>query len=112
VRQGEVWWATLPEPTESGPGAGRPVLVVQANELDSSRIHTVIIAVVTLNLRLAAAPGHVLCQTRTTGLSRDWVVNVAQLITVDKSLLTEPVGMLPAWTLRQVEAGLRLVLGR
>jgi mRNA interferase MazF len=110
VRRGEVWWATLPEPTESGPGARRPVLVVQANEFNSSRIHTVIVAVITSNLRLAAAPGNVLCQTRTTGLSRDSVVNVSQLITVDKSLLTERVGMLPARTLRQVEAGLRLVL--
>ena len=86
------------------------MLVVQANEFNSSRIHTVIVAVITSNLRLAVAPGNALCQTRTTGLSRDSVVNVSQLITVDKSLLTERVGMLPARTLRQVEAGLRLVL--
>jgi len=86
------------------------VLVVQANEFNASRIHTVIVAVITSNLRLAAAPGNVLCQTRETGLPRDSVVNVSQLITVDKSLLTERIGLLPARALRQVEAGLRLVL--
>ena len=69
-----------------------------------------IVAVITSNLRLAAAPGNVLCQTRETGLPRDSVVNVSQLITVDKSLLTERIGLLPARALRQVEAGLRLVL--
>jgi len=86
------------------------VLVVQANEFNASRMHTVIVAVITSNLRLAAAPGNVLCQTRETGLPRDSVVNVSQLITVDKSLLTERIGLLPARALRQVEAGLRLVL--
>lgn len=110
MHRGEVWWASLPEPMGSGPGARRPVLVVQANEFNASRIHTVIVAVITSNLRLAAAPGNVLCLTRETGLPRDSVVNVSQLITVDKSLLTERVGLLPARTLRQVEAGLRLVL--
>ena len=110
MHRGEVWWASLPEPMGSGPGARRPVIVVQANEFNASRIHTVIVAVITSNLRLAAAPGNVLCQARETGLPRDSVVNVSQLITVDKSLLTERVRMLPARTLRQVEAGLRLVL--
>jgi mRNA interferase MazF len=110
VRRGEVWWATLPEPTGSGPGYRRPVLIVQANEFNESRIHTVIVAVVTSNLRLAEAPGNVLCRAREAKLSKDSVVNVSQLLTVDKSLLTERIAALPPGTLRKVEDGLRLVL--
>jgi mRNA interferase MazF len=86
------------------------VLVVQANEFNASRIHTVIVAVITSNLRLADAPGNVLHQTRETGLRRDSVLNVSQLITVDKSLIPERVEMMPTRILRQVEAGLRLIL--
>ncbi len=110
MRRGEVWWATLPEPAGSGPGYRRPVLIVQANEFNESRIHTVIVAVVTSNLRLAEAPGNVLCRARETKLSKDSVVNVSQLLTVDKSLLTERIAALPTGTLRKVEDGLRLVL--
>ena len=97
MRRGEVWWASLPEPTGSGPGARRPVLVV-------------IVAVITSNLRLAEAPGNVRCCRSETGLPRDSVVNVSQLITVDKSLLTERVAVLPTGTFHQVEDRLRLVL--
>jgi mRNA interferase MazF len=110
VRRGEVWWATLPEPTGSGPGYRRPVLIVQANEFNESRMQTVIVAAMTSNLRLAEAPGNVLCRTRETTLSRDSVINVSQLLTVDKSLLTERLSALPTGTLRKVEDGLRLVL--
>jgi mRNA interferase MazF len=94
----------------SGPRTRRPVLVVQANEFNASRILTMVVAVITSNLRLAAAPGNVLYRTRETGLPRDSVVNVSQLLTIDKSLLTERVGMLPGGALRKVGAGLRLVL--
>ena len=110
VRRGEVWWATLPAPTGSGPGYRRPVLIVQANEFNESRIQTIIVAVMTSNLRLAEAPGNVLCRTTETQLPQDSVVNISQLITVDKSLLTERIAALPTGTLRQVEDGLRLVL--
>jgi len=110
VRRGEVWWATLPEPTGSGPGYRRPVLIVQANEFNESRIQTVIVATMTSNLRLAEAPGNILCRTRETKLPRDSVINVSQLLTVDKSLLTERLAALPTGTLRKVEDGLRLVL--
>lgn len=110
MRRGEVWWASLPEPIGSGPGYRRPVLVIQADEFNESRIRTVIVAVITSNLRLAEAPGNLRCRSSETGLPRDSVVNVSQLITIDKSLLTERVAMLPAGTFRQVEDGLRLVL--
>jgi mRNA interferase MazF len=110
VRRGEVWWATLPEPTGSGPGYRRPVLIVQANAFNESRIQTVIVAAITSNLRLAEAPGNVLCRTGETKLPRDSVINVSQLLTVDKALLTERLAALPTGMLRKVEDGLRLVL--
>ena len=87
-----------------------PVLVVQADEFNESRIRTVIVTVITSNLRLAEAPGNVHCRSSDTRLPKDSVVNVSQLITVDKSLLTERVAVLPTDTFRQVEDGLRLVL--
>ena len=110
MRRGEVWWASLPESTGSGPGYRRPVLVVQTNAFNESRIQTVIVAVITSNVRLAGAPGNVLCHQRETKLSQDSVVNVSQLLTVDKSLLTQRISTLPGETLRKVEEGRRLVL--
>jgi mRNA interferase MazF len=110
MHRGEIWWASLPRPTGSGPGYRRPVLVVQANEFNDSRIQTVVVAAITSNVRLAAAPGNVLCSRRDTGLSRASLVNVSQVLIVDKRLLTERAGVLPVRLLRQVEDGLRLVL--
>jgi mRNA interferase MazF len=110
MRRGEVWWASLPEPTGLELGSRRPVLVVQADEFNESRIRTIIVAVITSNLRLAEAPGNVRCRRSETRLPSDSVVNVSQLITVDKSLLTERVAVLPTGIFRQVEDGLRLVL--
>jgi mRNA interferase MazF len=109
-RRGVVWWATLPEPTGSGPGYRRPVLIVQSNAFNESRIQTVIVAAITSNLRLTEAPDNVLCRTRETKLPRDSVINVSQLLTVDKSLLTERLAALPTGMLRKVEDGLKLVL--
>ena len=110
MRRGEVWWATLPEPTGSGPGYRRPVLIVQANAFNESRIQTVIVAAIASNLRLAEAPGNVVCRTRETKPPRDSVINVSQLLTVDKALLTERLAALSTGMLRKVEDGLRLVL--
>ena len=110
MRRGEVWWASLPELTDSGPGYRRPVLVIQADEFNASRIRTVMVAVITSNLRLAEAPGNVRCRRSETKLPRDSVIKVSQLITVDKAMLTERVARLSAGTFRQVEDGLRLVL--
>jgi mRNA interferase MazF len=111
MRRGEVWWASLPQPLGSAPGYRRPVLVIQTNSFNESLIRTVVVVAITSNTRLAAAPGNVLCQARDTGLPSDSVANVSQLITVDKSLLTERVHTLPERILSEVEDGLRMVLG-
>jgi mRNA interferase MazF len=104
-RRGEVWWASLPRPLGSGPGYRRPVLVVQANPFNESRISTVVVVAITSNTRLGSAPGNVRCQPRDTGLVRDSVANVSQVLTVDKSLLTECVGELPARALAKSRMG-------
>ena len=111
MRRGEVWWASLPRPSGSGPGYRRPVLVIQSNEFNESRIRTVVVVAITSNLRLALAPGNVLCRAREMGLPKDSVANVSQLLTVDKSFLTERVKTIPERILAEVEDGLRLLLG-
>ena len=107
---GEIWWADLPELGGSAPGYRRPVVVVQANEFNQSRIQTVVVAAVTSNTRLAAAPGNVSLDKSATGLPRDSVVNVSQILTLDKRALTQKAGMLRGAKLREVQDGLRLVL--
>jgi mRNA interferase MazF len=111
MKRGELWWATLPDPIGSSPGFRRPLVVVQSNDFNESAIRTVICAVVSSNLRLAGAPGNVHVRARASGLGRDSVVNVSQLITVDKRLLSERIGRLAPELLRDVDAGIRLVLG-
>jgi mRNA interferase MazF len=111
VRRGEVWWASLPEPHGSSPGFRRPVLVVQSDAFNESRIHTVIVAVVTSNVRLAHAPGNVLLERRQSRLPRDSVINVSQILTIDKAFLRERVSLLRTEIMARVEAGLKLVLG-
>lgn len=110
MRRGEVWWAELPQPVASEPGYRRPVLIVQSNDFNSSGIRTVIAAALTTNLRLAAAPGNVLVAADDTGLPTDSVVNVSQIITVDKMFLTEPVGGIDDRVMSVVEDGLRTIL--
>jgi mRNA interferase MazF len=110
MRRGEIWWASLPAPAGSGPGFRRPVLVVQANPFNESRIQTVIVAVLTSNMALAVAPGNVSLTPRQSSLPRASVVNVSQVMTLDRALLTECVGRLSPAKLGDVDAGLRLVL--
>jgi mRNA interferase MazF len=110
MRRGEIWWASLSEPAGSGPGFRRPLLIISADSFNQSRINTVIAAAITSNLRLAAAPGNIEIPVRGTGLSRRSVVNVSQIVTVDRTALTERLGRLNAELLRQVENGLRLAL--
>jgi len=111
MKRGEVWWASLPEPTGSGPGLRRPVLVVQSNSFNESRISTVVVAVVTSNVALAEAPGNVRLNKSESGLPKPSVVNVSQLLTIDRSLLTERVKALPSSVILKINEGLRLVLG-
>ena len=110
VSRGDVWWAELPEPIGSGPGYRRPVLVVQSDAFNRSRLGTVMAVMLTGNLRLLDAPGNVLVPARATGLPRDSVANVTQVATLDRGVLTERIGRLPANTLAQVADGLRLAL--
>ena len=110
MRRGEIWWASLGNPVGSGPGYRRLMLVVQSDEFNESAIRTSVCATITSNMRLAAAPGNVRISRRVSRLPNDSVVNVSQLITLDKSLLTEKVSRLPAESLREVEAGIKLVL--
>jgi len=111
MKRGEVWWASLPEPTGSGPGFRRPVLVVQSDPFNQSRISTVVIAVVTSNLALAEAPGNVRLAKSEAGLPKPSVVNVSQVLTIDRELLTLRVKVLSSRTMQRVDEGLRLVLG-
>ena len=111
MRRGEIWWASLPDPQGSGPGLRRPVLVIQGNPFNESRIRTVVVAAVSSNLRLAEAPGNVLLNEDESKLPKDSVINVSQILAVDKSFLTEQVSVLRADVMASVDAGLRLVLG-
>ncbi len=110
MQRGEIWWASLPDPVGSMPGYRRPVLVIQSNAFNASAIKTVAILSITSNLLLAHAPGNVLVTPQQSGLPRDSVINVSQILTVDKTALTERVGTLSARQMEQIEAGLRLVL--
>ena len=110
IQRGEIWWAHLPEPRRSEPGHRRPVLVIQADSFNRSRIQTAIVAAITGNLELADAPGNVLAPARWPGLPRDSVVNVSQLLTLDRSFLTELAGTLPLRLQGSVDEGLRTVL--
>ena len=111
MQRGEIWWANLPTPRGSEPGYRRPVLILQHDDFNRSRITTVIAVILTSNLRLQASPGNVILLSRDSSLPKDSVANVSQLVTLDKTVLTEKVGLLPAAKLKQIENGVRLVLG-
>src|SRR5580658_10533576 len=102
MRRGEIWWASLGEPQGSAPGFRRPVLIIQSNEFNESSIRTSICAAITSNIRLADAPGNVRVTRSVSGLPHESVVNVSQLVTLDKTLLTGKVGRLPPQSLRDV----------
>lgn len=110
MERGDIWWAALPDPQGSAAGYRRPVVIIQSNAFTASRIATIIVVAITSTLRLATAPGNVLLPATESGLPRDSVINVSQIITLDKSMLDEQVGQLTARTLEAVEQGIRLVL--
>lgn len=112
ISQGEVWWAEVPPPAGSEPGFRRPVVVVQGDALNRSRIATVVCVPLTSNLKWADAPGNVLLRARTTRLSKDSVANVSQVVALDKSFLTDRIGRLSTAKIDLLLAGIDVVLGR
>ncbi len=112
IGQGDVCWADLPDPVGSGPGFRRPVLVVQGDAFNRSRVATVVCVPLTSNLKWADAPGNVSLPARSTGLTKDSVANVSQIVTLDRDVLTERVGRISKKQLELVFAGLDLVMGR
>jgi mRNA interferase MazF len=112
ISQGHVYWADLPDPTGSGPGFRRPVIVVQGDALNRSRIRTVVCVPLTSNLVWADAPGNVLLPAKATGLPRDSVANASQIVTLDRDLITEEVGKVAKRQLELILTGIDIVLGR
>lgn len=110
IERGEIYWADLPEPRGSSPGYEHPVLILQSNNFNQTNLNTVIGAVITTSLRLAEMPGNVLLERGKGGLSKDSVVNVTQIVTIDKNELLEYVGSISAQKMERVEKGLRLIL--
>ena len=111
MKRGEIWWASMGEPRGSEPGYRRPVVITSANEFNQSFIQTVIVATITSNLRLADAPGNFKITKTKYGLTRNSVVNVSQLLTLDKSFLTEQIGKLTTKQVNSLNKGIKLVLG-
>ncbi len=110
-KRGEIWWADLEEPRGSEPGYRRPVVVVQSDDFNKSRIQTIIVAVISSNLKLGEAPGNVrLGSTKSIGLNKNSVINASQVITLDKHYLTEKIGKLNQSQKHELDDGLKLVL--
>ena len=112
ISQGDVWWADLPEPSGSAIGFRRPVVVVQGDTLNRSRVATVVCVPLTSNLKWADAPGNARLSPRVTGLPKESVANVSQIAALDRSLVAKRAGKLPAAKLRLVLSGIDVVLGR
>ncbi len=110
IERGQIWWADLDEPDGSGPGYRRPVLVVQSDFFNRSRLHTVVVVLLTSNLRRVDAPGNVFIPAASSGLPEDSVVSISQIVAVDRDFLTEPVAQLRGALLKQVDDSLRLLL--
>ena len=110
IERGEIWWADLPESRRSEPGFRRPLLIVQADSFNRSRIRTVLAITLTSNVRLSDAPGNVLLRAEEVGLPKDSVANVSQIITIDREFLVERVGRTSGPVLAQISRGLRTVL--
>lgn len=112
ISQADVWWADLAEPRRSEPGCRRPVLIVQGDAFNRSSIATAVVVPLTSNLRWADAPGNVLLKARATGLPRDSVANVSQIVAVDRTALSDRVGRVSPAKLDLVLRGIDVVLGR
>ena len=111
MKKGEIWWASLSEARGSEPGFRRPVVIVSSNSFNDSNINTCLVALLTSNLRLADAPGNIKIAKKASKLSKDSVINVSQIITVDKKFLTEKVSKLNQEYTNALDDGLKLVFG-
>lgn len=109
-KRGEIWWADLGEPRGSSPGFERPIVIIQSDFFNQTKIKTCIVAIITTNLRLANLAGNVLLSTKASGLAEESVVNISQIFTVDRQDLLEFVGTLSERKMEQIDKGLRLVL--
>lgn len=112
ISRSDIWWAALPDPVGSGPGFHRPVVVIQGDRFNRSRIQTIVVVPLTSNRRLADMPGNVLLTSRRTGLPKDSVANVSQVVSIDRSLLTERIGQIGRLQLRLIWNGLDTLLDR
>ena len=110
IKRGQIWWTKIPDSVGSGPSYRRPMVIIQSNEFNRSNISTIIAAVITSNVGLAAAPGNVFLSSKMSGLLKKSVVNVSQLITIDKALCTEKVHTLAGRVMNEIDEGIRLVL--
>jgi len=111
IRRGSICWADLAEPQGSRPAKRRPVLVIQADAFNASRLNTTLAAVITSNTGLAAMPGNVFLPAATSGLPKDSVVNITALVTLNKTDLDTETGHLSPALMSNVDRGLRRVLG-
>ena len=111
MNRGQIWWADLPDPIASEPGYKRPVIVVQADEFNKSHINTIVVVAITSNIHLAAAPGNVKLPKSKSGLNKESVANVSQILTIDKQFLVEKIGQLDNRIMRELYEGIALVLG-
>ena len=112
ITQGDVFWADLLDPIGSGPGFRRPVVVIQGDALNRSRLATVVCIPLTSSLKWSAAPGNVLLPARNTGLGKDSVANVSQIVSLDRSILTEQTGRLSRKQIELLFSGIDVLLGR
>ena len=112
VSQGDVCWADLAEPSGSEPGFRRPVVVVQGDAFNRSRIATVVCVALTSNVKWSVAPGNVLLSAAATGLPKESVANVSQIVTIDRAQLSKRVGKLSSAKLDLILSGIDVVLGR
>ena len=112
IAQGDIWWVDLGEPSGSEPGYRRPVVIVQGEPFNRSRIATTVVVPLTSNMEWAAAPGNVALSSELTGLPKDSVANVSQIITLDRSSLTDHVGRLSQSKMNLILSGIDVVLGR
>ena len=112
IRQGDVRWAELPDPSGSGPGFRRPIVIVQSDAFNRSRIPTAVCVTLTSNLSLAAAPGNITLAPDETGLGRESVANVSQVVTLDRTDLSDRDGVVPSDLLERILQGIELMLGR